>query len=136
MALKMKDTGGMKPPSGVSYAQHLNLPTHHYGKATAPPAQAKPITGMTSTEKTVGGVPLPSGIEESETVHPGVLTDGMAITVEGGRTINLGNYESARIGVSVTVPCDKDTLNDAYEFATEWVSGKIVEAITAVKGEG
>jgi hypothetical protein len=135
MALKMGGTS-VKVNAGVNYAPHLNEPVHHLGKATVKPAQAKPIIGMSTTEKTSGGVPLPGGIEESETVHPGVLTDGMAITVEGGRTINLGNYESARIGVSVTVPCDKDTLNDAYEFATEWVSGKITEAITAVKGEG
>jgi len=123
MALKMGSS--VKPNSGVSYAAHLQQPVHH----------AKPIVGMASTEKTVGGQPLPGGINESETVHPGVLTDGMSITVEGGRTLNLGNYESARIGVTVTVPCDKDTLNDAYDFATEWVSQKITEAVTLVKGE-
>lgn len=124
VALKMGGGGGEKPNSGVSYAKHLQ------------PSVAKPIVGMATTQKTSGGEPLPGGIEESETVHPGVFTDGMSITVEGGRTINLGNYESAKIGVSITVPCDKDTLNDAYDFGTEWVSSKINEAITMVKGEG
>lgn len=110
-------------PVHPDYSSHLKTPT------------AKPITGSSTTTKVVAGTEMPAGISESETIHPGVFTDGMSITVEGGRTLNLGNYESARVGVSITVPCDKDTLNDAYTFATEWVSEKINEAVELAKGE-
>jgi gamma-glutamyltranspeptidase len=57
----------------------------------------------------------------------------MAITVEGGRVMNLGNYETARIGVSITVPCSTATLDEAYNFGTTWVSEKIEEAVKAAK---
>jgi hypothetical protein len=77
------------------------------------------------------------GVSQSQTLNPGVFVNkqfGMSITVEGSRTLNLGNYESARIGVNITVPCEPTTLNDAYEYATNWVSEKITEAEKSIKG--
>ena len=47
--------------------------------------------------------------------------------------MNLGNYETARVGVTITVPCSKDTLEEAYNYATEWVSAKINEAVGMAK---
>lgn len=117
--------GGSKPPSkGVDYSQHVGGSTH----------TAKPVTGMVTQQKTVSGQEIPGGVSQSETLHSGVFTDGMSITVEGGRVINLGNYETARVGVSITVPCTKDTLDESYEFATEWVSQKITEAVNSAQG--
>lgn len=119
MALNI--TGDLpKPTVGKDYGEHLGT---------------KPITAHTSTMKTVKGKEQPSGMSETETVHPGVFTSGMTITVEGGRTINLGNFESARVGVTITVPCDQAGLNDAYEWATNWVSERIDEAMKEAKSE-
>lgn len=119
MSLKM----GVKPPKGVDYQSHL----------TEKPLQAKPVTGMVSTSKSVGKEVVAESQAETQTLHPAVFTNGMAITVEGGRTINLGNYESARVAVTITVPCDKASLDDAYQFATNWVSEKIEEAVKTAK---
>ena len=58
---------------------------------------------------------------------------GCSITVAGGRTLNLGNYESARIDVAITVPCDPEVLQGAYDWASDWVSSKITEAVSQVK---
>ena len=116
MALKLKN-----PPKGVDYQSHLG------------PKQTKPISGMVATSKSVAGEQIAASVSESKTLNPGVFTDGMSITVEGGRVINLGNYETARIGVSITVPCTKDSLNDAYEYATQWVSERIDEAVKSAK---
>jgi hypothetical protein len=52
--------------------------------------------------------------------------------VEGGRVLNLGNYESARITVAITVPTTVDQLSEAYEFASDWVSAKIEESVNLV----
>lgn len=116
MALKIHPS--ITPPTtGVDYGAHLGS------------AVSKPITSMTSFEKKN----VASGITQSETLHPGVITDGHSITVEASQTLNLGNYESARMGVSLTVPCDKTTLNDAYDWATSWVSTRIEQAVKDAK---
>jgi uncharacterized protein GlcG (DUF336 family) len=73
--------------------------------------------------------------QESETLVPGLFhTNGMKITVEGGTTINLGNYESAKIGVSVTIPCSPDTMNEAYDYGLAWVGERISKETKNAKG--
>jgi hypothetical protein len=109
-------------PVAVDYGTHIN---------------SKPITAMVTSEKKGAGQEWPGATGEAVTLHPGVFSKkqtGMSITVGGGRTLNLGNYESARVDVSVTVPCDPDSLNDAYEYGSDWVSDKIEEAVKAAKG--
>jgi len=122
MALKINTP--TKPTNKPDYSKHLE-------------AQSTPIVGMVSKEKKSADVQGTGPVSETQTIHPGIFTekaDGMRITVEGGRTINLGNYESARIGVTITVPCDPASLNDAYNWATDWVSERIEEALKDVKG--
>lgn len=113
MALKLSGKN-----KGVDYNQHL---------------QTKPMVGSTSTSKSVSGKEIASSTSESQTLHSGVFTNGMSITIEGGRVINLGNYETARIGVSITVPCHPESLNEAYKFGTDWVSARIDEAVKLAK---
>lgn len=116
MALTVKN--GVAKKTGMDYGKHL---------------ETKPVTGIVSTSKSVAGKEIASSASESKTLHPGVFTNGMSITVEGGRVMNLGNYETARVGVSITVPCDKESLEDAYNYATQWVSEKIEEAVKMAK---
>lgn len=116
MGLKMKE--GTQLKTGKDYSQHLHT---------------QPVTGMKTTAKTVKGQQIAESGGETEILNEAVYTNGMSITVDGGRTLNLGNYESAKIGVTITVPCDKETLEEAYAFATEWVSQKIDEAVKLAK---
>lgn len=93
-----------------------------------------PVKGVTTVSKKVG-----SDIAESQTeevLNKGVMVDKadlFNINVTGGQTINLGNYNSAKISVSLTVPTTKLELEDAYEFATSWVSKKLEEALGEIK---
>jgi hypothetical protein len=126
MALKgLKKDGAPADP----YAAHLGTPE---------PVQVvtKPIQSLVTQYVSTKGnkEPVPT---ETVTQHKGLFQkspNAMAITVEGGRTMNLGNYESAKIGVTITVPCDPDSLKEAYEWATDFVSSKISEAIDLAKG--
>lgn len=128
MALKGIKKSTADEPKGIDYSHHLG----------DQPVQmvSKPITVQESVSKgPKGTAPDPS---VSETVHKGVFSpknSGMLIGIEGGRVINLGNYESARIGITLTVPCDPDTLNDAYEWATDFVSSRIEQAVSAATGK-
>jgi hypothetical protein len=129
MALKLKKVAGelvLDPVKGVDYQSHL-------GKSVT---AMKPVKGVASVTTSKSGTPDPQPISADETVHPGVVTDGHAITVAGSHTINLGNFESARVEVHLTVPCSKADLDDTYEFATNWVSSKIEEAIKNIHKEG
>lgn len=122
MAVKFKGTSvGSQTPKGVDYGLGPKV------------EKSKPVVATVTKETKVKGEMMVDK-SETQTLNPGVFGNGMQIAVEGGRTLNLGNYESARVGVTITVPCNEETLNAAYEYATEWVSGKIEEAVKQAKG--
>jgi hypothetical protein len=77
--------------------------------------------------KTVGpskGSPPPKGEEDIVAIHK-FETEPALVTAEYALTMNLGNYESARISVSVTVPCYKEEIDEAYEFAQAWAEERL-----------
>ena len=43
------------------------------------------------------------------------------ITVEASYTHNLGNYQSAKVGVHLMVPCLHNELDEVYDFTKDWV---------------
>ena len=112
------------------------------GTATKPNQYDKhlstPIKASTSMTKKVSGLATEVLMKaEDETLHQGVVIpeqDLILLTIEGGATVNLGNYESARIGVSLRAPATKDTLNDVYSWGTDWISDKIKTAVSEAKG--
>ncbi len=68
--------------------------------------------------------------EYQERVDVPVLhTSPAYVKVEGGLTKNMGNYNSLKVSVSVSMPAYPVTseLNRAYEFASDFVNKKIHE---------
>jgi len=56
-----------------------------------------------------------------------------------GLTLNLGNYESARLDVSVEVPCHVEDVDAADEWARAWVEERVKAEVSDVresKGNG
>jgi hypothetical protein len=49
------------------------------------------------------------------------------ISVKAGITINLGNYESARVDVMLSMPCYPEEVDDTYEDVKDWVDGRITK---------
>lgn len=103
----------------------------HFG-----PKTASPIVGNVSvTTKTATGEKT---VAKEEHLHPGVITPDkelIRLTVEGGSTVNLGNYESARISVQLQVPTTASELEAAYDWCADWISKKIEAAVKSAKGE-
>jgi hypothetical protein len=122
MGLKIQSKTGQETQHSV-YDQHL---------------KSSPVTGTTHVEiKAKGEQDYSTTLDEQEVVNKGVIlpaSEMCTVMFEGGRTINLGKFNSARISCSITVPCAKADLDETYEFATEWVSKKI-EAATEGMGE-
>jgi hypothetical protein len=54
-------------------------------------------------------------------------TPAAVVSVEMGATINLGNYESAKIQVGLSVPTDPATVDNCYTDVVSWVTGKLQE---------
>lgn len=63
----------------------------------------------------VSSVSFPPGVEPA------------FVRVAAGGTYNLGNFESMRLDVSVTLPCRPDDIEGAYERASDFVSVKLGE---------
>jgi hypothetical protein len=50
-------------------------------------------------------------------------------------THNLGNYESAKIGVSLKLPCLVPEIDEAFEYAKTWVDEKMNQVNAELKAE-
>jgi hypothetical protein len=121
MAIKLKPTAGVSKTTSV-YDKHL---------------ASTQITAETTVTKKVAKGEEQQVSAKHEVVHPGVLipeSQLYKLTIEGSSTINLGNYESARIGISMTVPTTKEDLDASYQFATGWISTHIAAAVSEAKG--
>jgi hypothetical protein len=106
-------------------------PVNEFDKHTAVPVSANGsvIKKNGKTEKMVK--------EIHETVNPGVMIPEHLLhklTLEGSHTVNLGNYESAKIGLMLTIPCTKDDLQEAFEWGLAWIGERIQKEVAQAKG--
>lgn len=62
------------------------------------------------------------------------VTEPAKVMAEAGLTMNMGNYESARLSVAVTVPCYQEELDDAYDFAVKWAGDRLSKEVDRVRG--
>ena len=79
-----------------------------------------------SVSKKAGSAAPVTIVDENKELKPVICSSTPAIiTVSAGRTINLGDYNSAKVEVSLSYPCDPDDLDNAYEHVFGWVDGKM-----------
>ena len=126
MALKVTGKVPQKP-TVQDYSEHLGAME-----------VALPIKATVQVEKKSKNVPWHLESEQDVTVNPGVLMKLLThvrVGIEGSRTINLGDFNSARIGVTLSVPCSPEDLEPAYNWATEWVSDKITMTVAEATGQ-
>lgn len=60
-------------------------------------------------------------------VEPTATSPNRALARVGfssGMTLNLGNYESARLEVSISMPCNVDEVDETFEFCKRFVEEK------------
>lgn len=66
----------------------------------------------------------------------GTLEPLCEVGMEASYTHNLGNFQSARVQVSLKVPCLHKEIDSAYAYAKEWVDAKIGEMKDELEGDG
>jgi hypothetical protein len=59
------------------------------------------------------------------------------VRVDLGATLNMGNYEALRLGVSLSVPCSPDPkhIETAFKYAAKFTEDKLDKMIQANKRE-
>lgn len=96
------------------------------------------IVKKAATGTVVEQVKHSSGAVKAKTVAVPTTIEGdepwCEVGVVAGQTINLGNYNSARISVSVKLPCKKADLDQTYDEAMEWVDERMSDLIMQAKG--
>lgn len=55
------------------------------------------------------------------------------VGVSCGLTINIGDYNSARIGIWIELPCDISKIDDSYEKAFKIVTEKLIKEVDKIK---
>lgn len=117
---------GVKVKGVNPYDEHLTSTAVH---ATTTVVKEKKLGG--GVKETI------SDTQETELLNPGMVkpTKSMfMLEVRGGQTVQTMPFESARIDVGLTVPCSKDDLEVAYDWATNWIGEKISAAVKDAKG--
>lgn len=56
-------------------------------------------------------------------------TDPARVRVNAGVTKNLGNYESLRVDVAISVPCYKEMVQETFDAVAEEVSDLLYEEV-------
>jgi hypothetical protein len=63
-------------------------------------------------------------------------TEPAYVRVNAGTTKNLGNFESLRIDVSISVPCYVELVGRTFEAVAQEVSEKLYSEVEAYLGKG
>ena len=61
-------------------------------------------------------------------------TDPAYVRVNAGTTKNLGDYESLRVDVSVSVPCYKEEIDDMIPIVADIVAGHLEAEVDKFMG--
>lgn len=97
---------------------------------------AQQAVGTVQATKTVKGKIPTLVLDTTEVVHTGVVAapeEMCHVSVSGDQTINMGNYESVKIHVGLTMPCKKADIEETFEYVSDWVSSKMKKATEETK---
>lgn len=120
MAVKYNNGGAKKPAPPENYSKFLKSMTG---------------TAQVGVEKKHKGKVLDEKHAQETVSNPMLVQAAVAmVTVGGKQTINMGDYNSVSISVEVSLPCSKEEIGDVYNFASEWVSARIMDAAKEATG--
>ena len=89
----------------------------------------KAVTSTQIKDSKTGGV-TEGGGEESIALPEGYgkivsMEPLCEVGVDASYTHNLGNYQSAKVGVSLKIPCTHKEIDGIYTYAETWVNAKM-----------
>lgn len=102
----------------------------------AHPAVAAPPSIVAQTTATVSRVYGKVGTLEAADEKLEVRTfvsPPANVEIGYGLTLNIGNYESARVEVKVAIPCYPEEADAAYEWAKKWAEERLQREVKDVR---
>jgi hypothetical protein len=98
-----------------------------------PPVKTEVRAPPTLTvSKAYGKIATPEDSTETLEVR-NFQTAPATVEIGYGLTLNIGNYESARVDVKVSVPCYREEVEDAYAFAKKWAEDKVKQEVADIR---
>jgi hypothetical protein len=99
----------------------------------APPVIKETVKSTTATvTKVYGKIGVPETKDEEIAVRT-FITNPAMVEIGYGLTLNIGNYESARIDVRISLPCYREETDDAFSFAKKWTEDRIQTEVKAIR---
>lgn len=98
------------------YSKHLGAPEA---------VKSKVVTGTVQVANAQTQVP----------VHKAVIDGGCKVGCSGGRTINLGDFNSVKIAVWLEMPCSKDSIAETFDYVSDWVGEQLDQATKSIGGK-
>lgn len=103
--------------------------------------KSPPTATVTTTTSSKGEVLTENSKQEQVDVPPEVSaqepTDKQWCEVgyELSYTMNLGNFNSTRINISLKIPCLHEEIEDVFKYGKTWVDSKIEGVVSEIKSE-
>jgi hypothetical protein len=92
---------------------------------------------MDDTVEVQKTVDILKGEDNPDTIEVDVMkSDPLFVQTEYGQTENLGNYESARASVGLTVPSYKEEFEEVYKFVRNWTRRRVNEETKKIRNDG
>lgn len=66
----------------------------------------------------------------------GISQPWCEVGFEASYTHNLGNYQSARVGVTLRIPCQHAEIDQVYDIAKEWVNARLQQCVNELEDNG
>jgi len=101
----------------------------------APPAAPAPVLIRPATAvvtRVYGKIGAPESKNEELEVRS-FVTEPAVVEIGYGLTLNIGNYESARVDVKLTLPCYAEEANAAYDFAKKWAEERVQGEVKEIR---
>jgi hypothetical protein len=97
----------------------------------------KPAVATVTEQELKKGVVVAEQTTQEEVIAPSEaeITPGphCDVGVEMSYTHNLGNYESARVAVSLRIPCLPAEIDSVFDYGKAWVDSKMQTMIAELK---
>lgn len=114
----------------VAASAAMNIAQAHAPVEPPKPTKLAPITATVT--RTYGKIGKPEAQDEVIEVK-GFVTQPAQVEIGYGLTLNIGNYESARVDVRITVPCYKEETDAAYDYAKTWAEERVRREVDSVR---
>jgi hypothetical protein len=137
VALAQQEAADKKPPTANNAAFAVGALA-----ATSAPEMESPVVPVTlpkvqapatlTVARTYGKIGAPESQDETIEVK-NFRVQPAQVEIGYGLTLNIGNYESARVDVKVSVPCYAEEVNEAYEWAKNFAEERVRQEVQSVR---